>query len=361
MIGPVTSGSAERSTTPEAGPSVGPQIPAGYAAKKPAEVEEEEEEDDYVPELPPDLVAQRATQKARVLGPSFPSAIQNSYDDSDDDDVGPVPLPAHLSFQHQEKSGVEEFLEREKRRKKAMEVCGIGPESIYRSLGLFYSRMQRNRRPPSATSGCWCLPRSQICSNVRPIGIMFSQFRVFMPVQIETAIDPTRMNKPRKFAPTTNPNAGSTDTTLWTETPAERQQRMADELAGKKRRKENSDIPDDHGRGVPESLKRQKIDNEIQKAVADHNVCGIAASPLFLAHIECRGKTGQSPCYRCMRRSMKLHSQSRRRTMPYGIIREIWHYLDVCWMINREVRSLRILLGSQTGLGPANSLERCNP
>lgn len=83
--------------------------------------EEEEEEDDYVPELPPDLVAQRAAQKTRVLGPSLPSAVQGSYDDSDDDDVGPMPLPAHLN-QQQEKSAVEEFLEKEKRRKQALEV-----------------------------------------------------------------------------------------------------------------------------------------------------------------------------------------------------------------------------------------------
>lgn len=134
MIGSATPGSAGQSTTPEAGSSVGPQIPAVYAVKKPAEDEEEEEEDDYVPELPPDLVAQRATQKARVLGPSLPSAAQNSYDDSDDDDVGPMPLPAYLSSQHQEKSGVEEFLEREKRRKQAMEVSDIGSGSIYRSV-----------------------------------------------------------------------------------------------------------------------------------------------------------------------------------------------------------------------------------
>jgi len=126
MIGPAIPESAKRSTTPEAGLSVGPQIPTDYAVKEPVE-EEEEEEDDYVPELPPDLAAQRVAQKARVLGPSFPSAAQNSYDYSDDDDVGPVPLPPHLSSQQQEKSGVEEFLEREKRRQQAIEVRGIDP------------------------------------------------------------------------------------------------------------------------------------------------------------------------------------------------------------------------------------------
>lgn len=128
MIGPPIPNSAGRSTTPEVGPSVGPQIPTGYSVKP---VEEEEEEDDYVPELPPDLAAQRTAQKARVLGPSLPSAARDSYDDSDDDDVGPMPLPAHLSSQQEEKSAVEEFLEREKRRQKALEVRGIDSHSIY--------------------------------------------------------------------------------------------------------------------------------------------------------------------------------------------------------------------------------------
>ena len=70
--------SAKRSTRPEAErePSVGPQFPADHAVKGP--VEGEEEEDDYVPEPPPDLTAQCVAQKARVLGPSLPSAAQNS-------------------------------------------------------------------------------------------------------------------------------------------------------------------------------------------------------------------------------------------------------------------------------------------
>jgi len=100
-------------------------------------------------------------------------------------------------------------------------------------------------------------------------------------VRMKTAIDPTRLNKGRKFAPTNNPNAGSTDTSLWTETPAERQQRLTDELSGKKRRKENSEVPDDGGRGALEARKRQKTEGEIQRAVAEHNVCALTASLPF--------------------------------------------------------------------------------
>lgn len=123
MIGPAVPDSAKRPTTPEAGPSTGPQNPPNRVLEVPAE--QEEEEDDYVPELPPDLVAQRTAQKTRVLGPSLPSAAQDLYDDSDDDDVGPMPLPAYLSPRQKEKSAVEEFLEKEERRKKAMEVRDI--------------------------------------------------------------------------------------------------------------------------------------------------------------------------------------------------------------------------------------------
>lgn len=101
-------------------------------------------------------------------------------------------------------------------------------------------------------------------------------------MRTEIAIDPTRLTKGRKFAPTVNPNAGSTDTTLWTETPAERQQRLTDELSGKKRRKENSEVPDDGGRSALEARKRQKTEEGIQRAVAEHNVRGFVDYHIYL-------------------------------------------------------------------------------
>jgi len=165
MIGPAIPDSVKRLTTPEAGPSIGPQIPTDLSTKE--IVEEEEEEDDYVPELPPDLAVQRTTQKARVLGPSLPSVTQNSYDDNDDgdEDVGPMPLPAYLSSQQEEKSAVEEFLEREKRRRQAIEVRDTG--SLHQLPGSSSTRMRRNQRLSNVTNGCWCLPRSQTYLDVR--------------------------------------------------------------------------------------------------------------------------------------------------------------------------------------------------
>ena len=55
---------------------------------------------------------------------------------------------------------------------------------------------------------------------------------------------------------------------------------MADELSGKKRRKENSEVPDDGGLAALEARKRQKTEGEIQRAVAEHNVRGFIASHL---------------------------------------------------------------------------------
>lgn len=121
------------------GPSVGPQIPAHLIAgpskpiltPKPTDQDDDEEsnEDDYGPALPPDLLAARSAPTAkRVVGPSFPAPQTHDRhrsgcddDSDDDDDVGPMPLPAGISFA--EEDGVREFMEREERRRKQIEVC----------------------------------------------------------------------------------------------------------------------------------------------------------------------------------------------------------------------------------------------
>ena len=351
MIGPAIPDSTKRSTTPEAGPSIGPQIPTNNAVNKPL-VEEEEEEDDYVPELPPDLAAQRTAQRTRVLGPSLPSAVQNSYDDSDDEDVGPMPLPAHLSSRQQEKSAVEEFLEREKRRQQALEVRN--------TKSLFISWLiscQDAAKPKALKREEWMLvpPSKSDLLGCTSGGNVSLRLNGTHAGSITTAIDTTRLTKGRKFAPSTNPNAGSTDTSLWTETPAERQQRLADELSGKKRRKENSEVPDDDGRSALEARKRQRTESEIQKAVAEHNVRGFLVSFLsILTYITRRGKTVQIPYSRCMQVIRKLRNQSRKRTSLYGITRGIWRCPGACWTRNRETKLLRSLLACPTDLDPVS-------
>lgn len=123
-----------RSTTPddeheEAGPpsaTIGPVIPTELQSRDRTSQtnNEEEDEDGYVPELPPDLAAARGNQglsEKRVQGPSFPGAPPRPhYDDESDEDVGPMPLPAGVVLE--EKDGVAEFLEKEERRRKQIEV-----------------------------------------------------------------------------------------------------------------------------------------------------------------------------------------------------------------------------------------------
>lgn len=125
---------AEDEEGPEAGPSqptsIGPAIPPDLLAKKPAPApveEEDDDEDDYMPALPPDLGREQSTSAhqppKKVLGPSFPPVIGSRggyYNDEDDEDVGPQPLPSW--YVPEEKDGVTEFLEKEERRRKQVEV-----------------------------------------------------------------------------------------------------------------------------------------------------------------------------------------------------------------------------------------------
>jgi len=120
---------------------VGPQIPPHLVAGPPSQTEIEahkedsDSDDDYGPALPPELLAARSKSgpSTKVVGPSFPEPHKNQNhdrrrygddadeDSEDDDDVGPMPLPAGISFE--EEDGVREFMEREERRRKQIEVC----------------------------------------------------------------------------------------------------------------------------------------------------------------------------------------------------------------------------------------------
>ena len=84
------------------------------------------------------------------------------------------------------------------------------------------------------------------------------------------AIDPTKLTKPRQFARTAAPSR-DVDTSLWTETPAERQARLADEVSGKRRRAVNADPELDEEKQL-ESRKRQRYEQEICKGVDEHTV-----------------------------------------------------------------------------------------
>jgi Protein of unknown function (DUF3752) len=85
-----------------------------------------------------------------------------------------------------------------------------------------------------------------------------------------TALDPTKLNKPRQFSRSTAPPK-VVDNTLWTETPAERQQRLADEVMGRKRRVENAD-PDQDPDAKEDASKRRKRDAKLQQQVEEYTV-----------------------------------------------------------------------------------------
>ncbi|KAF8272403.1 hypothetical protein EI94DRAFT_1718555 [Lactarius quietus] len=84
-----------------------------------------------------------------------------------------------------------------------------------------------------------------------------------------STLDPSKLNKPRQFSRSTAP-AKVVDNTLWTETPAEKQQRLADEVMGKKRRAENADVTDQDPLAEEEANKRRKRDAELQRQVDEY-------------------------------------------------------------------------------------------
>lgn len=76
------------------------------------------------------------------------------------------------------------------------------------------------------------------------------------------------MKRPRKFA-ATEQTARDADNSLWTETPAERQQRSADEVAGKRRRADKGAMDPEAER---EMRKKRRYDEEVRRGVEEHTV-----------------------------------------------------------------------------------------
>jgi len=224
--------------------SIGPQIPERLLPTVSAasdNADAESDEDDYTPALPPELAASRkaggpslqpvagpSTRRSspppsrRVLGPTVSSA-QPQYDSDSDSDVGPQPPPAN-AVATKEKSGVQEFLEREERRKKNIEEAKQ-PKKLVREEWMLV--------PPKAGD-------------------------------LLGSLDPTKL-KARQFGRSAAP-ARDLDSSLWTETPAERQQRLADEVSGRKRRATNAEPEED----PDDAKKRRRRDAEIRKGVDEH-------------------------------------------------------------------------------------------
>ncbi|KAG9310277.1 hypothetical protein JVU11DRAFT_9395 [Chiua virens] len=245
--------------------SIGPQVPAHLLPTVSVTNDNaaESDEDDYTPALPPELAVARGNKPTgpsssthpaptplagpstprspstsprprRVIGPALQSGPSHSRhgarSDSEDSDtdVGPQPLPAHVLAAATSRSGalsgVEEFLEREARRRQNVEEAAQ-PKKLVREAWMLV--------PPKA-------------------GDLLS------------SLDPTKL-KSRQFGRGTA-SARDGDTSLWTETPAERQQRLADEVSGRKRRAVNAEPVEDE----EEARKRRRRDAEIRMGVEEH-------------------------------------------------------------------------------------------
>ncbi|TFK24371.1 hypothetical protein FA15DRAFT_669599 [Coprinopsis marcescibilis] len=243
-------------------PSVGPQIPPGYdVQRRKSDNEGEATGPTAGPTIPAHLLKKRNTSEdkrgnkksmgpvagpsrpsperqpatgssnKRVLGPTLPSygptydprTFSRAQDEDDsDDDVGPKPLPAGMK--HEESDAVKEFIEKEERRKKHLE---------------------ESNKPKAAKRDEWMLvppSHSDLLGN----------------------LDPTKMKKGRQFSKNTAER--SNDMSLWTETPAERQQRLADEITGKKRRAADTAPIDDD----VDKKKRKQEEALIRRGVEEH-------------------------------------------------------------------------------------------
>ncbi|CAK5275811.1 unnamed protein product [Mycena citricolor] len=212
--------------------------PVVAASKIPPTSQDDDSDDDYGPALPPDLAASSSSKKlgpaapqqprGPVMGPSMPPQHGFYEDDDDDDDVGPRPLPAGYAAR-QELDPVAEFMEREERRRKEREDA-LKPKVPQREEWMLV--------PPSSSA-------------------------------LLGTLDPAKLSRPRTFRATAAPAASSQDTSLWTETPAERAQRLADEVSGKRRRAANSEAPVDERTDL-ERRKRARVDEDIRRGVDEH-------------------------------------------------------------------------------------------
>ncbi|GAA6011167.1 hypothetical protein JCM11491_006745 [Sporobolomyces phaffii] len=226
--------------------------------------DDEDSDSDYTPDLPPDFVRPTsATGPAPakvVAGPQLPPHLVSSSsshaparppprqsrsdeDDDDDDDIGPGPLPPPAGFGSNAgddgNDGARAFLEREARQRDR--------ERIERER-LANKKMQREE---------WML--------VPP-----------KEMDLMSSMDPTKL-KSRSFQSgpkaqkSTRPGGlGDDGPNLWTETPAERQQRLQDEALGKKRRAEHAAADDDRD-DSEEARRKRARDARLKDEVERHN------------------------------------------------------------------------------------------
>jgi hypothetical protein len=145
-----------------------------------------------------------------------------AYDeDEDEEEVGPRPLPSGI--RQEEDDPVKQFMEVEEKRRKKIEEASK-PKALKREEWML--------KPPTAS-------------------------------ELLASLDPTRLKAPRQFSRSTA-SSSKGDGSLWTETPAEKQQRLADEVMGKRRRALDPEPEDD------DKKRRRKDEEHIRKGVNEY-------------------------------------------------------------------------------------------
>ncbi|KZO99646.1 hypothetical protein CALVIDRAFT_560987 [Calocera viscosa TUFC12733] len=230
---------------------IGPSLPPHLQRRPtvPSQPVEESDEDDYMPALPPDLhksetrsgstmTGSASAPPRRVMGPSFPTGPPS---DSEDDEIGPLP-PTVDDLAH-EKSGVEEFLERERRREEQAKQAAE-PKKLQRDAWML--------APPSS---------SELLGN----------------------LDPTRLRSKRTLGGGSAKSGGEKEgIELWTETPQERLERLKAEVTGK--RKRAGDKADMSAEEMAERERKRRRDEEIERRVQEHNKRSERTSSLLDMH-----------------------------------------------------------------------------
>ncbi|GAA5859381.1 hypothetical protein JCM1840_004589 [Sporobolomyces johnsonii] len=263
---------AQSTTSASIGPALPPSVSAGPAPPPPPSAprpgSDDDSDDDFGPSLPPELLEQR--QRAAVAGHSLPAAAGPSSNrvtagpqlpphlasssrrspspprprayDSDDDDFGPMPLPAGYRPASDDNEGARLFKEREER------------------------EAERIRKEKEGAGK----PKREEWMLVPP-----------QEMDLLSSMDPTKL-KSRTFQ--TNPKAAASSSksgkpsgpNLWTETPAERQQRLEDEALGRKRKAEqglggNGGGADDDEDESDEVRRKRRRDAQLKAEVERHN------------------------------------------------------------------------------------------
>ncbi|KAG8835778.1 hypothetical protein FRC17_001172 [Serendipita sp. 399] len=176
---------------------IGPSLPPHLKTNHPEDdqtvsqdTSNEEENEDYGPALPPHLQARRTQPQVASQKPS----VSNEESEESEEEIGPRP-PSTSRPLDKDDDDIREFLAREERRKALAE---------------------EEKRPKPLQREEWML---------RP------------PTSAESlqSLDPTKI-KTRQFSKATGREEVKKDASLWTETPAERQVRLAEELSGKRKR-----------------------------------------------------------------------------------------------------------------------------